>query len=216
MSTSRLPKHPPPIFGQNTFRLRIQHKQREAAFFFAKLEAQEQRFRKLAGGWNKKAMHEMEQYMYYASAFISAARSTYAYLQAITKRRSPHSQWLADQENKPIHEIGRHLRHMMLHEATPNAGLRTDISPPRPGESLGEAVWRSLVQAKNAAIVIDVAAALPKLSNAATTLARTFPTTTELFGAILAGISTLVSEADQRGMLRDESVGPPSATSRRA
>lgn len=214
-----MPEDPPPIIGLNSHRSRIEHKLNETRYFYERLLAKYIRYKKLVKqkAWNgDRARGEVQEWMYCASAFISATRSTYYYLLRSTKAKSDDRGWLLKQEQLPIHEIGKQLRDFMLHEATPNTGFQVDLPPPKPGESKGDWVVRGLMhEPRNAVIAISVAEVLPQLKPEAIALAQGFKDDgTELLAAILKGVEQLVSDAEARGMLTDDGIGPGISTKR--
>jgi hypothetical protein len=205
------------MFGVNTQRSRVEHKLREARFFYDRLVAKEGRYAKLVKQktWSR-ATDEMNEWMFFASAFISATRSTYLHLSRATKAHDENKRWLAAQENLPVHEIGRELRDFMLHEATPNAGYQADLPPQKAGETRGDWVVRGMFdELRNPTIQVSVEEALPSLSEGAKQLARSHKKITDLFGTILTAMGQLVSEAQARNMLSEESIGPGVSTKRK-
>lgn len=213
-----LPKGPPPIFGLNTHRSRVEHKLSEARYFYERLLTKDIRYRKLATqkAW-RNARDELNEWMFLASAFISATRSTYYYLQKATKAKSDHRQWLRTQELLPIHEIGKKLRDFMLHEAMPNAGYEVELPPAKPGESKGEWVARGLLlEQHNPRIAITVTEVLPTLTPNGAALAASYKANvSELLAAILRGVEQLVADADRLKMLSDNNIGPGVSTNRK-
>jgi len=213
-----IPQDAPPVFGLNTHRSRVEHKLQEARYFYNRLAAKDVRYTKLtkAKTWNR-ALDEMNEWMFYASAFISAVRSTYYYLHRATKATDDENKsWLIAQEKLPVHEIGRDLRDFMLHEATPNAGYEVDLSPPKPGETKGDWVVRGLMQEpRNPRIQVSIEETLPNLSEGAKKFAKGRKTITDLFGTILAAMEQLVAEAQARNMLSEAPIGPGVSTKRK-
>lgn len=205
------------MFGVNTKRSRVEHKLQEARFFYDRLVEKDRRYTKLTKqkAW-KRAADEMSEWMFYASAFISATRSTYLHLNRATKAKDENKCWLVAQEKLPVHEIGRVLRDLMVHEATPNAGLQVDVPPPKRGETPGDTVVRGLMQVpRNLGIHVPVEEALPDLSEDAKQLAKRHKKITDLFGVILAGMEQLVADAQSRSMLSEEPIGPGVSTKRK-
>jgi hypothetical protein len=212
-----IPQEPPPLLGFNTYRARIEHKLSEVRYFHGLMMSREGRYKKLARQklWGN-ARKELDEWMYCASAFISATRSTYFYIAKATKRGSAERTWLEVEVTKPIHEIGRRLRDFMLHEATPNTGFQATLAPPRLGETKGEWVVRSLmIEPQNPSIAIAASDVLPQLSSDAKKLAEEYGSNVSgLLSAILGEVTGLVRAADDRGILSDENVGPAVSTNR--
>jgi hypothetical protein len=212
-----IPEEPPPLLGFNTHRARIEHKLKEARYFHGLMVVREERYKKLARQklWIK-AQKELDEWMYCASAFISATRSTYFYIAKATKRGSAERTWLNGEVTKPVHEIGRMLRDFMLHEATPNTGFQATLAAPRPGETKGDWVVRSLmVEPQNPSIAVAISDILPQLSSDAKALAAQYGSNISgLFSAILGGVSDLVTQADGHNILTDENIGPAVSTNR--
>jgi hypothetical protein len=103
--------------------------------------------------------------------------------------------WLSEVESEPIHEIAKHVRDFMLHEAMPNTGMQSTITAaPRPGESRGEYILRGMLESKPS-VTIAFDEALPQLSPQALTHLRQLPSTLALFDAILNALDELVREA---------------------
>jgi hypothetical protein len=212
-----IPEEPPPLLGFNTHRARIEHKFQEARYFYNAMLTREDRYKRLAKQkvWGK-ATRELGEWMYCVSAFISATRSTYYYLNKATKRGSADRTWLETEAKKPVHEIGKSLRDFMLHEATPNTGFQVTLGPPRPGETNGDWVVRGLMaEPRNPSIAISASDILPRLSSDAEIFAKTYGgNISGLFLAIMDGVSKLVTEADDRSILTDENIGPAVSTNR--
>jgi hypothetical protein len=209
-----IPQEPPPLLGFNTHRARIEHKLKEARHFHGQLSAKDERYRKLAKQkqW-RRAQKELDEWMYCASAFISATRSTDYYINKATKRGSAERLWLDEEVKKPIHEI-RRLRDLMLPEATPNTGFQGTLRHPRPGESKGAWVVRSLmVEPQNPSIALSVAGILPQLSAAAKRLAQQHGSNVSgLLSATMTGMLELVAEAESRKILSDDNIEPAVST----
>jgi hypothetical protein len=74
------PHDPPPILAFNSQKIRVEHELREARFFFDRVAARDARYSKLAKQkiWDR-ARVEASEWMYLASAFISATLSVYLY-----------------------------------------------------------------------------------------------------------------------------------------
>lgn len=212
-----IPEEPPPLLGFNTHRARIEHKLKEARHFYGQMVARDDRYKKLARQklWGK-AQKELDEWMYSVSAFISATRSTYYYINRATKKGTAERTWLDAEVKKPIHEIARRLRDFMLHEATPNSGFSATLAPPRSGETAGDWVVRSLMsEPRNPSIAISTLDILPQLSSGAKALAEKFGgNIAGLLSAIIDGVSELVARADDRNILTDENIGPAVSTNR--
>jgi len=189
----------------------------EARYFYRRLAAKDARYKTLVRQkiW-KRATAELTEWMYCASAFVSATRSTYFYLKVATKGKPNDKAWLVIQERLPIHEIGKHLRDFMLHEATPNTGYKVDLPPPRRGESKGDWVFRGLMmEPLNPVIAISVPETLPHLTTAALALTSQYrDDATALCTAILVAVERLVAEADERQLLTSDPIGPAVSTRR--
>lgn len=212
-----IPQEPPPLLGLNTHRARIEHKLKEARHFHGQLSTKDERYRKLARQkqWGR-AQKELDEWMYCASAFISATRSTYYYVNKATKKGSVDRLWLDEEVKKPIHEIAKRLRDFMLHEATPNTGFQATLGQPRPGETKGDWVVRSLmVEPQNPSIALSVVEVLPQLSPAAKALAEQHGSNISgLLSAVMTGMRELVAEAESRNILSDDNIGPAISTNR--
>jgi hypothetical protein len=212
-----IPEEPPPLLGFNTHRARIEHKLKETRYFHGLMVARERRYKKLARQklW-RKAQDELNEWVYCASAFISATRSTYFYIAKATKRGSPERTWLDSAVAEPIHEIGRRLRDFMLHEATPNAGFSVTLGPQRPGETRGDWVVRGLMsEPRNPSIAMSTADILPKLSLGAKALAeKPGGDIAGLFSGIMEGVNDLVAQANDHNILSDENIGAAVSTNR--
>lgn len=211
-----IPQEPPPLLGFNTHRERIEHKLREARYFYNLMLAKEERYKKLARQqlWGK-ARKELHEWMYCASAFISATRSTYYYIGKAAKKGTPERGWLDAEVKKPIHEIGRRLRDFMLHEATPNAGFSSTLGPPRQGETKGDWIVRNIMKPRNPSIAITASDILPQLSPDGKALAEKYGgDISALFSAIMDGVTGIVAEADHHDILTLEDLGAAVSTGR--